>query len=45
MTLNVTIDWKSIAATGVAIGMVILSLKIDSSDAGRVLADVANAWK
>ncbi|HEM4322436.1 TPA: MFS transporter [Streptococcus suis] len=37
MNLNVTIDWKVVAALGVSVMGIILSLKIDDSAAERVL--------
>lgn len=42
---NVTIDWKSILASGAAIGLVILSKKVDSANAEKAISHLANAFR
>ena len=37
MILNVTLDWKAVAAAGLSVACIILSLKTDATGAERVL--------
>ena len=37
MNLNVTLDWKVVAAAGFSVACIILSLKADAAGAERVL--------
>lgn len=42
--INVNIDWKSILAGGAAIGLVILSCKVDPADAEKAISHLVNAF-
>ncbi len=42
MNLNVTFDWKVVAAVGLSVACIILSLKIDATGAERVLTAVVS---
>ena len=45
MNCSVIIDWRFVVALGAAIGIVVISLKMDSASAERVSIHAIDAYK